>query len=67
MARPGGLGKGLGALIPSGAPERGSVVTAPGLQELPIAAIRPNPYQPPGQYDLYLDFAGDLPDGMFSG
>src|SRR5271169_7022671 len=51
MARPGGLGKGLGALIPSGAAERGSVVTAPGLQELPIAAIRPNPYQPRDRFD----------------
>ena len=50
MARPGGLGKGLGALIPSDATERGAA-TAPGLQELPIAAIRPNPYQPRDRFD----------------
>ena len=51
MARPGGLGKGLGALIPSDATERGGAATAPGLQELPIAAIRPNPYQPRDRFD----------------
>jgi ParB family chromosome partitioning protein len=51
MARPGGLGKGLGALIPTGATERGSAATTPGLQELPIAAIRPNPYQPRDRFD----------------
>lgn len=51
MARPGGLGKGLGALIPTGATEHGSAATAPGLQELPIAAIRPNPYQPRDRFD----------------
>ena len=50
MARPGGLGTGLGALIPSDATERGAA-TAPGLQELPIAAIRPNPYQPRDRFD----------------
>ncbi|HEV2310083.1 MAG TPA: ParB/RepB/Spo0J family partition protein, partial [Acidimicrobiia bacterium] len=38
--------------IPSGAAERGGVAaTAPGLQELPIAAIRPNPYQPRDRFD----------------
>lgn len=53
MARPGGLGKGLGALIPQGATERGNLSAAagPGLQELPIAAIRPNPYQPRDRFD----------------
>ncbi len=53
MARPGGLGKGLGALIPQGAAERGSggAAAGPGLQELPIAAIRPNPYQPRDRFD----------------
>jgi len=42
MARRSGLGKGLGALIPTEA------VGAPGsaLREVPIAAIRPNPMQP---------------------
>lgn len=53
MARPGGLGKGLGALIPGGAAERAAagLPTGPGLQELPIAAIRPNPYQPRDRFD----------------
>ena len=53
MARPGGLGKGLGALIPSGAAEHAAagLATGPGLQELPIAAIRPNPYQPRDRFD----------------
>ena len=52
MARPGGLGKGLGALIPTGAAERaGGPAVGPGLQELPIAAIRPNPYQPRDRFD----------------
>jgi ParB family chromosome partitioning protein len=51
VARPGGLGKGLGALIPNAAAERGGAADAPGLQELPIAAIRPNPYQPRDRFD----------------
>ncbi len=51
MARPGGLGKGLGALIPSTATDHGGAATAPGLQELPVAAIRPNPYQPRDRFD----------------
>ena len=49
MARRGGLGKGLGALIPpggtEGAPEPG------GLEELPLASIRPNRFQPRGHFD----------------
>src|ERR1700736_3621398 len=52
MARPGGLGKGLGALIPTGAERAGGpAAIGPGLQELPIAAIRPNPYQPRDRFD----------------
>ena len=47
MARRGGLGKGLGALIPAGVPEGGSG----GLDELPVAAIRPNPFQPREHFD----------------
>ena len=50
MARPGGLGKGLGALIPPGAAES-SAASAGGLQEIPVASIRPNPYQPRGNFD----------------
>jgi ParB family chromosome partitioning protein len=53
VARPGGLGKGLGALIPSGAAERvaAGTLAGGGLQELPIGAIRPNPYQPRDRFD----------------
>jgi ParB family transcriptional regulator, chromosome partitioning protein len=53
VARPGGLGKGLGALIPTATAERAGAPAAvgPGLQELPIAAIRPNPYQPRDRFD----------------
>jgi len=43
VARKGGLGKGLGALIPPDAAEG----SAPGIyQELPVAAVTPNRYQP---------------------
>jgi ParB family chromosome partitioning protein len=46
VARRGGLGKGLGALIPAANPE-----SIGGLEELPVAAIRPNPYQPREHFD----------------
>ena len=47
MARRGGLGKGLGALIPSEAGgEEGSV-----LRDLPIGQVVPNPYQPRRHFD----------------
>lgn len=46
MARQGGLGKGLGALIPTGAPgETG------GLEQIPVASIRPNRFQPRTRFD----------------
>jgi ParB family chromosome partitioning protein len=52
VARRGGLGKGLGALIPPGGPEAGQVPAAlGGLQELPIASIRPNQFQPRRHFD----------------
>ena len=52
MARPGGLGKGLGALIPAGATEpRPAAGGGPGMQEIDVSAIRPNPYQPRDQFD----------------
>jgi ParB family chromosome partitioning protein len=47
VARPGGLGRGLGALIPSGVVSNDIV----GLQEIPVAAIRPNPQQPREHFD----------------
>ena len=47
MARRSGLGKGLGALIPTEAVgERSSA-----LREVPIASIRPNPLQPRTYFD----------------
>ncbi|MFM8304541.1 MAG: ParB/RepB/Spo0J family partition protein [Actinomycetota bacterium] len=52
MARPGGLGKGLGALIPAGSTEvRPAPGRGPGMQEIDVASIRPNPYQPRDQFD----------------
>ncbi len=47
MARQGGLGRGLGALIPTGSvtPSSG------GLTDIPIASIRPNPQQPREHFD----------------
>jgi len=47
VARRGGLGRGLGALIPTGAPEQGAM----GLQEVPVAAVTPNAYQPREHFD----------------
>jgi ParB family chromosome partitioning protein len=48
VARRGGLGKGLGALIPAEAQQTGS---EDGLEQLPVASIRPNPYQPRSHFD----------------
>ncbi|MBN2621746.1 MAG: ParB/RepB/Spo0J family partition protein [Acidimicrobiales bacterium] len=49
MERRSGLGKGLGALIPqdvtAGADPR------PGVREVPISQIEPNPYQPRSHFD----------------
>jgi ParB family transcriptional regulator, chromosome partitioning protein len=45
VARQSGLGRGLGALIP--APTGGMA----GLEEVPVAAIRPNRYQPREHFD----------------
>jgi len=47
VARRGGLGKGLGALIPTGP---GAEATG-GLREIDTASIRPNPYQPRERFD----------------
>lgn len=46
MASRGGLGKGLGALIPAGAGD-----STVGLVDLAVADIRPNPYQPRAVFD----------------
>ncbi len=47
MARPGGLGRGLGALIPTGVVSNDEV----GLQDIPLSSIRPNPQQPREHFD----------------
>ena len=52
MARRGGLGKGLGALIPPGGTEGAHMPAATGgLQEIPVAAIQPNRFQPRRHFD----------------
>jgi ParB family chromosome partitioning protein len=53
VERRGGLGKGLGALIPSDvAPSSAaSLATRPGIEEVPINQIDPNPYQPRSRFD----------------
>jgi ParB family chromosome partitioning protein len=50
VARPGGLGRGLGALIPTGdvqfATGQYGASEGAGLREVAVSAIQPNPYQP---------------------
>ena len=48
MARRGGLGKGLGALIPPGGEDGPDIG---GVDELPISSIEPNRYQPRDYFD----------------
>ncbi len=48
MAKRGGLGRGLSALIP-GAPEAGEMST--GLLEVPVNAVGPNPKQPRTRFE----------------
>jgi len=49
VARRGGLGRGLGALIPPGT--ESAAETVAGLEHLPIAEIRPNRFQPRDHFD----------------
>ncbi len=49
MVQRGGLGKGLGALIPTASMPGGG-----GLQDLPISDVRPNTYQPRQHFDEEL-------------
>lgn len=51
MARRGGLGKGLGALIPTGPGEVAPATGAGGLEQLPVSSISPNQYQPRAHFD----------------
>jgi ParB family chromosome partitioning protein len=50
VARRGGLGKGLGALIPPGGTE-GAAAESGGLDELALASIKPNRFQPRDHFD----------------
>jgi ParB family chromosome partitioning protein len=50
MARRGGLGKGLGALIPQGTAEA-APVSGGGLEQVAVSAISPNKYQPRSHFD----------------
>ncbi len=50
MARKGGLGRGLTALIPTTA-EGAEAPAGMGLQELPIGSVHPNPLQPRRTFD----------------
>jgi len=50
VARQGGLGKGLGALIPQGAAEP-RTPAGDGYREIPVASIQPNQYQPRDVFD----------------
>ena len=59
MARRGGLGKGLGALIPPGGEDG---VDVGGLEELPISSIEPNRYQPREHFDE--EALGSLADSI---
>lgn len=49
MERRSGLGKGLGALIPQDVTTMSS--PRPGVREVPISQIEPNPYQPRTHFD----------------
>lgn len=51
--RRGGLGRGLGALIPTGPEDSRSDEAVPGVRfaELPVADVRPNPRQPRADFD----------------
>lgn len=53
MARPGGLGRGLSALIPTGegVGDDGGSTDRPRLEELAIETIVPNPHQPRVHFD----------------
>jgi ParB family chromosome partitioning protein len=51
VARRGGLGKGLGALIPAGVDLDSDAGGGNGFEELLVETIRPNRFQPRGQFD----------------
>lgn len=49
--RRGGLGRGLGALIPTASNDDGVDQTGAYLREVPLDAVAPNPRQPRGSFD----------------
>ena len=51
MARRSGLGKGLSSLIPPGETVPGESSAGAYLQEIPLAAVTPNPHQPRVHFD----------------
>ncbi len=51
MNRRSGLGRGLGALIPTESSDAGDDETGVALRELPIGAVSPNRYQPREHFD----------------
>jgi ParB family transcriptional regulator, chromosome partitioning protein len=51
VARKGGLGRGLTALIPAGAGEEVDTATPAGLTEVPIELVQPNHLQPRRSFD----------------
>ncbi len=51
MSRKSGLGRGLGALIPSEYSEASGSDAASAPTEVPVAAVRPNPHQPRAHFD----------------
>ncbi len=51
MSRKSGLGKGLGALIPSGDYKTAETPPEAGIAKIPVDAIRPNPHQPRTRFD----------------
>jgi ParB family transcriptional regulator, chromosome partitioning protein len=53
VERRGGLGKGLGALFPADVSPAtaAGVISRPGVEEIPINQIEPNPFQPRNSFD----------------
>ncbi len=49
---PSGLGRGLAALIPTGPVAAPPPPPLPGTREIPVSAIRRNPYQPRGRFEI---------------
>jgi ParB family chromosome partitioning protein len=63
VARPAGLGRGLGALIPTDVgPALVDVASEGGLRDLPITSITPNPSQPRQHFDE--ESLGSLSDSI---